>query len=393
MLNSKLFLASAVGARCGKRMANYPRRDSEKSKRSRTFARSLVVEFTGIAAGVFLVLVAIVLVTTLVRLLGLAAGGVMASDAVWAFLGFRVLNFLPVVLAISVFVSVLLALTRSYRDSEMVVWFSSGLSLMAWVRPVLVFSLPLVVTIALLTLLLSPWASSRSEDYQRELDAREDVSLLTPGVFHESKQADRVFFLEAMAGDQTRVANIFVQSIQQQRLGVMVAREGFQGLNENGDRYVVLLNGTRYEVQAGSAEYRTTQFERYWMRVGGGEPKEQAPNPSSLSTLKLIQDPTPINTAELHWRLGLPLSALVLALIAIPLSFVNPRGGRSVNLILAILVYAIYSNLLGMMRLWVSLGKVSTIVGFFGVHGLMLVLLALLFYRRISLRFFARLWQ
>jgi lipopolysaccharide export system permease protein len=393
MLNSKLFLASTVGARRDTRMANYPRRDSEKSKRSRTFERGLVVEFTGIAAGVFLVLVAIVLVTTLVRLLGLAAGGVMASEAVWAFLGFRVLNFLPVVLAISVFVSVLLALTRSYRDSEMVVWFSSGLSLMAWVRPVLLFSLPLVVTIALLTLLLSPWASSRSEDYQHELDAREDVSLLTPGVFHESKQADRVFFLEAKAGDQTRVANIFVQSIQQQRLGVMVAREGFQGLDEKGDRYVVLLNGTRYEVQAGSAEYRTTQFERYWMRVSGGNPREQAQNPSSLSTLSLIEDQTPINTAELHWRLGLPLSALVLALIAIPLSFVNPRGGRSVNLILAILVYAIYSNLLGMMRLWVSLGKVSTVLGFFTVHVLMLVLLVLLFYRRISMRFFARLWR
>jgi lipopolysaccharide export system permease protein len=393
MLNSKRYLAPAVGARRGKRMANYPRRVSEKSKRSRTFERSLVVEFTGIAAGVFLVLVAITVVTTLVRLLGLAAGGLMASEAVWAFLGFRALNVLPVLLSISLFVSVLLALTRSYRDSEMVVWFSSGLGLTAWVRPVLLFSIPLVITIGLLSLLLSPWASSRSEDYQHELEAREDVSQLTPGVFHESKRADRVFFLEALAGDQTRVANIFIQSMQQQRLGVMVAREGFQGVNEKGDRYVVLLNGTRYETEAGSPQYRMTQFERYWMRVSGGEPRMQAPAPSSLSTLQLAEDPSLINVSELYWRVGLPLSALMLALIAIPLSFVNPRGGRSVNLILALLVYAIYSNLLGMMRLWIALGKISGIVGFLAVHGLMVLILLLLFYRRMSLRFFARLWR
>jgi lipopolysaccharide export system permease protein len=371
-------------------MPNYPRTHSEKSKRSRTFERSLVAEFTSIAAGVILVLVGITAVTQLVRLLGQAAGGLVAADAVLAFLGFRALNSLPVLLSISLFVSILLALTRSYRDSEMVVWFGSGMSLLAWTRPVLRFALPVVVTVALLSLLLSPWASRRSQDYQRQLEARDDVSQIAPGVFHESKHADRVFFVEEVAGGADRVANVFVQSLQQGRVGIMVAREGFRETDEKGDRHIVLLDGTRYEGEPGSPEYRKMEFERYRMLVAAGEAKAKEPPPTSLSTLELLQKPTPLNVAELQWRLGLPVAALVLALVAIPLSFVNPRGGRSLNLIMAILVYVIYSNLLSMVRLWIALGKVSAVAGFLGVHGVMLALLALLFYRRIRLRLLPR---
>jgi lipopolysaccharide export system permease protein len=371
-------------------MPNYPRTDSEKSKRSRIFERSLVAEFTSLAAGVILVLVGITVVTQLVRLLGQAAGGLVASDAVLAFLGFRALNSLPVLLSISLFVSILLALTRSYRDSEMVVWFGSGMSLLAWARPVLRFALPVVFTVALLSLLLSPWASRRSQDYQRQLEARDDVSQIAPGVFHESKHADRVFFVEQVAGAAGRVGNVFVQSLQQGRVGIMVAREGYQETDEKGDRHIVLLNGTRHEGEPGSPEYRMMEFERYRMLVAAGEARTKEPPPTSLSTQELVENPTPLNVAELQWRIGLPVSALVLALVAIPLSFVNPRGGRSLNLIMAILVYAIYSNLLSMVRLWIALGKVSAVAGFLGVHGLMLALLALLFYRRIRLRLFAR---
>jgi lipopolysaccharide export system permease protein len=370
-------------------MPNYPRTQSEKSKRSRIFERSLVAEFTAIAAGVILVLLGITVVTQLVRLLGQAAGGLIAPDAVIAFLGFRALSSLPVLLSISLFVAILLTLTRSYRDSEMVVWFGAGISLLAWSRPVLRFALPVVLTVALLSLLLSPWAGSRSQDYQRQLEARDDVSQIAPGVFHESKHADRVFFVEQAAGGAGRVANVFVQSLQQGRVGIMVAREGFQELDATGNRHIVLLSGIRYEGEPGLPGYRKMEFDRYRMLVSAGEAKSREPPPTSLSTLELIENPTPLNVAELQWRFGLPVSALLLALAAIPLSFVNPRGGRSLNLIMAILVYAVYSNLLSMVRLWIALGKVSAVGGFLGVHGLMLALLAVLFYRRIRLRLFA----
>src|SRR6195256_4991705 len=109
------------------------------------FQRALLREFAGLAGAVFMTLFAIALTTRLIRLLGQAAGGKIPSDAVIAFLGFFALGTLPVLLSLTMFISVLMTLTRSWRDSEMVIWFNSGLSLAAWLRPVLLFSLPLIV--------------------------------------------------------------------------------------------------------------------------------------------------------------------------------------------------------------------------------------------------------
>ena len=138
----------------------------------------------------------------LVRLLGQAASGVITSTGVVALLGFAMINYLPVLLSLTLFIAVLMALTRSYRDSEMVVWFSCGLSLTQWIRPVLHVRAPLVLVIALLSLGLSPWAVANSEELRRQMDSRDDVSAISPGVFRESRQAERVYFVEEVAGER-----------------------------------------------------------------------------------------------------------------------------------------------------------------------------------------------
>src|SRR5664279_72790 len=112
------------------------------------FRRALLREFSQTAVAVFVALFAILLTTQLIRLLNEAAGGTLASQAVVALLGFGAINYLPVVLSLTVFVAVLLTLSRWYRDSEMIIWFTSGLPLTAWVRPVMRFALPLVLAIA-----------------------------------------------------------------------------------------------------------------------------------------------------------------------------------------------------------------------------------------------------
>src|SRR5512133_3093227 len=121
------------------------------------FHKTLLRELATAALPTFFVLLGITLTTQLVKLLGQAASGAITSLGVMALLGFTVLNYLPVLLSLTLFIAVLMTLTRSYRDSEMVVWFSSGLGLMRWMRPVLLFAAPLVFTIALLSLVLSPW--------------------------------------------------------------------------------------------------------------------------------------------------------------------------------------------------------------------------------------------
>jgi lipopolysaccharide export system permease protein len=349
------------------------------------FQRSLLREFANLAVAVFLSLFLIALTTRLIRLLGQAAGGKIPSDAVVAFLGFSALSVLPVLLSLTLFITVLLELTRSWRDSEMMIWFNSGLSLTHWVRPVLAFAAPLVAMIALLSFFISPWAAQMSEQYRSRVDSRDDISRVEPGAFGESRSRERVFFVESVAGDQSSVRNVFVNSIQQRRTGIMMSERGFSEYAPNGDRFLVLVSGRRYEGTPGQADFRVMEFERYATRIQTKEGDEPVPTQKSLSTLALIEAPTRVNLGELLWRIGVPLSALILALLAIPMSYVNPRAGRSVNLMFALLSYMVYSNLLSVSQARVAQGKLAFGIGWWLVHALMLTMLLALFAQRLQL--------
>jgi lipopolysaccharide export system permease protein len=349
------------------------------------FHRALLREFAQLATAVFLSLFLIAITTRLVRLLGQAAGGKIPTDAVVAFLGFFALNALPVLLSLTLFVTVLLTLTRSYRDSEMVIWFSAGLSLAAWVRPVLAFSLPLVALIATLSMVIAPWAVRMSEQYRSQVDARDVVARVDPGVFGESRSRDRVFFVESAGAASGEVRNVFINSVQHGRNGVMFSRKGLMETAPNGDRFIVMLDGRRYEGVPGEADYRVMEFERYEARVESTASEEPVPTHKSLSTPALLQNPSDANRGELVWRVGIPLSALILALLAIPMSFVNPRAGRSVNLLFALLAYLVYQNLISVSQARVAQGRLDFSMGWWLVHAAVLVVLIVLFAHRMSL--------
>lgn len=368
-------------------MPDYPQTARIKSKlfHQRQFQRALVLEFAGNGVLVFAILLGIVVISQLIRFLGEAVSGKLAVDGVLALLGFSALNYLPVLLSMSLFIAILLTLSRCYRDSEMVVWFSAGIGLTRWIRPVALFAAPVVTVIALLSLVLSPWAMKRADDFKAQLESRDELATLTPGVFRESGQSDRVYFVETVDVGNGRIGNIFVRSVQNSQLGTMVAREGLQQTMPNGDRFLVLLNGTRYEGTPGERDYRIVEFERYAMRIESAASKQLLPNVRTLSTLELWRNPTRWNLSELEWRLGLPISAAVLSLLAISLSYVNPRAGRSLNLVLAMVLYMLYSNMISVTNAWVGQGKLSPGIGLWGIHALMLLITALFFYYRMSL--------
>jgi len=357
------------------------------------FQRAIRREFTQSAAGVFIALFAILLTTQLIRLLGEAAEGAVAAEAVVALLGFSALNYIPTLLSLSAFIAILLALSRSYRDSEMVVWFSSGVSLTAWVRPVLVFIVPLVVTIAALSLFVSPWALSKSSEYRGNLETRRDAGQATPGAFQESSSGERVIFVEGVADDESYVKNVFVSSVQNQRLGVTMAATGHQEFASNGDRFIVLENGRRYEMEPGSAEFRIMEYARYAVRVETKEARGVEKTPRNTPTLELLRNDSRTHRAELLWRVSVPVSAIILALLAIPLSFVNPRAGRSANFLLALFAYLVYNNMMTVGQAWVASGRISFLGGLLGIHLFMCCLLPLLFFRRIAVLSFARFFR
>lgn len=349
------------------------------------FQRALIREFSNLALAVFATLFAITLTTQLIRLLGQAASGQVLTEGVLALLGFSALNYLPVLLSLTLFISILMALSRSYRDSEMVIWFSCGQALTAWIRPVLVFAMPLVLVIALLSMFLSPWALGMAENFRRQMQSRDDAARVTPGVFREAGNADRVFFVEGISGDELNVQNVFVAQTEKGQTSILVSQRGFRETAANGDRFVVLLNGRRYDGVPGSLEYKLMEFERYTIRVETPEASRAEASTKSQNTIALASDTSNNARAELLWRLGLPISAFTLALLAIPLSFVNPRASRSINLVFALLTYMVYANLVSIVQAWVAQGRVGFQIGWWSVHAMMLALLVLLMWSRLRI--------
>ena len=348
------------------------------------FHRALLREFASLAGAVFMTLFAIALTTRLIRLLGQAAGGQIPTDAVIAFLGFFALGTLPVLLSLTMFISVLITLTRSWRDSEMVIWFGSGLSLTAWLKPVMLFALPQIAVIAALSLVISPWAAQMGAQYVTRLEARDDVSRVNPGVFGETGNKERVYFVESISGDAATVQNVFVSSVQQQKSGVSMSRVGRTETAPNGDRFIVLEDGRRYEGAPGDEQYRVMEFQRYAARIETAESKEPQLSQKSMTTAQRLAHPTPVNLGEVLWRVGIPLSAAILVLLAIPMSFVNPRAGRSVNLLFALFTYIVYSNLLSVSQARVSQGRMEFGIGVWLVHAAMIALLVFMFARRMQ---------
>jgi lipopolysaccharide export system permease protein len=346
------------------------------------YRRALTRELALTTGAVLTVLMAIAMVILFIRLLGDVARGELANEAVFTFLGFSLLYFLPVLMTIALFAGVLLPLSRMWRDSEMVVWFSAGLSLTQWLRPVLAFAMPFTLVILLLTLVLNPWVQTKKAEYRQDLRSRSESSLIAPGLFAESDAGQRVYYVESLNPLTGIVRNVFMQSRIDGQLGLVVAREGYHTELFDGSRYLVFKNGRRYEGIPGQLDYRIVQFERYWMRLDRADIEASEPGIRQKPVTTLIDDTSPPARAELLWRLGVPVSALVLAVMAIPISFVNMRSRRSYGLLVALLLYFVYNNLLSLSQAWVAQDKLNPWVGMFAAHILMLFAVLALFYMR-----------
>jgi lipopolysaccharide export system permease protein len=348
------------------------------------FQRAIVAELSNTAGAVFTVLFSIIFSVGLVRILGEAAGGRVDSSAVFAIVALTALTYLPTVLTLTLFVSVLMTVSRAYRDSEMVVWLASGQSLFAWIVPVLRFAAPIVVLVAVLSLALSPWSNRQIVESKMRFAQRDDVSKIAPGRFIESGGADRVFFVESVDLAGARVKNVFVSHRSQGREGVIVAAQGVIELRPDGERFLVLEQGRRYEGRPGEAEYRMVEFDRYAIRL---DTKPEAPLAELAARAKtsgeLWQQPTTWNLGELLWRIGLPIVAALVALLAIPLGYTNPRVGRSFNLIVAVLAFLLYNNALSIVQSSVQRGRLPFSIGLWIAHAVVALLIVLLFVRRV----------
>ena len=313
----------------------------------------------------------------------LASKGIIPNDSILTILVFSLLKYLPILLTLTLFLTILLTLSRWFRDSEMMIWFSSGLGLTSFIRPILFFSLPIILLIGFLSLYLSPWATQKSEEYKAGLKNRDELATISPGSFKESKSKDRVFYVEGFGDLGSKVKNVFVQSEQNGKLGIIVSNEGSRVSTNTDDEYIVLKKGKRYEVNHENNHFTEIKFSDYGFLVEKKLPPIIDVNQvEAMPTLLLLLTKGNREIAEFVWRVSLPISGIVLIILAIPLSFINPRSGRSVNIIIAIMIFAIYNNLMGVTQSYINLGKLNPYIGGSIVHLLIIMIASYLMMRR-----------
>ena len=338
-----------------------------------------------------IVILTIVITMFLIRTLGQAAGGAVAAQDVALLLGYIALENLPNILSMSLFIAVVATLTRMYRDSEMVIWFTSGVGLARVLPPVLRLAAPLLLLVAALALFVWPWGNRQVAELRERYERRSDVARVAPGQFQSSADGQRVFFIDRETGGDSSARNVFVLERRAGSESVTSAKSG-RIETDDGQRYAVLERGQRSDLDLATGAKRVAEFASY--RVLAGEASGSGDgklSPKARSTWQLLTEPTNRHLGELTWRIGLGLGGLNLVLLGVGLAAGNPRRAGSWNLLLALLAFVVYYNLLNLSQTWVASGRLTVGAALLLVHGgTFMLALSLLWWRERGAVAFAR---
>jgi lipopolysaccharide export system permease protein len=300
----------------------------------RNFGASTVILFT------------IVMTIMLIRILGQASKGQADPSEVILLIGLNGVGNAGPILTLSMFISIVSTFSRMYLDSEMIIWFSSGLSLSKFLKPLWQFCWPVILVIALLAVFAWPWSNTQTQYLKDRFEKRSDIERVAPGQFQESATDQMVFFIEKKKNDNDVATSVFISKIEGDLETITTAKSGNVEFSKT-DKFLSLKQGQQTVLNHQTGEVRVTEFESFNFLLDPAK-RQILTNLQSqmLSTLELLQSSERINLGELFWRLGLFIAAFNLALIAVQLASVNPRVGRSYSLAMAILCFMGYYNML-----------------------------------------------
>lgn len=328
------------------------------------------------ALAVSIVLVIVLLGAYLSDMLQDIAGGRIPAG----FLGIQLALHLPEtmsnILPLAGFVAVMWGLGRFYRDQEMAVMRSSGFGWRYLLKPLLSLVVPIAIALLVLGLVVAPGSARMAEEKLEEAFRSAAVWGLQAGKFHVLKQGDLVLYAEAIDADGSSLKNIFIKQRHNDREQVWVAQRGRYWMDtDTGDRYLVLEDGKVTDVAPGQLDVRELSFARNDLRLPEPEfRKRKNARINSVTSAELFEQGNSEAIAELQWRLSPAITVIVLGLLAIPLAHSEPREGRGVRVVLGILVYILYGNLLYLCRTWVTAGVLPVWIGLWWVHVVFLII-------------------
>ena len=280
------------------------------------------------------------------------------------------------------FLAVLLALSRMSSDNELTVIFACGISNRRVIRNVLMFSGSMAIIIAVLSLIVVPNVMSGRYELEQKAKMSADTTGLIAGNFKESRNGEWTFYSEGMSDDKQQMLNVFIEIHKGERPLVFRADKGqFEIDSETGNKYLVLVDGYRYEGNAGEQDFTIAKYATHSLLIEEGKEQQLRERHKALPSKVLWERGGNRDLAELQWRVSTAVMTIILSMIAMSLANSGPRKGRYASLFPAILIYIIYSNLLGVSRAWIIKGTLPPVLGSLWVHILMLSILAIILNR------------
>ncbi len=326
---------------------------------------------------VLLVLLVIVLSTETVHLLSWITQGFIPVSAFLAYLVNSMFQFSVILVPLSLLMGILLGFGRLYKDSEMTAIMSAGMGPLQWYRSLLLVVIPTTVLVVILSLFIKPMMEHQRAVITAKVSSRSEIDSLLVGQFNRASQGGAVLFLEAEGKNNKQRKNTFFQQEKDNKTQVDVAASSSSYIDKNGNRYMVMHHGVQYVGNAGEAAMKIIEYDDYGLHIDKKEVAVHS-SASTKSMRELWASSIPKDKAELQWRISIPIAALIVSLIALPLSKTSPRSGRYSKLVLALILYLVYSNLISMAYSWIIQQKIPAWIGIWWVHILAVIFLFIL---------------
>ncbi|PAX10371.1 LPS export ABC transporter permease LptF [Klebsiella pneumoniae] len=305
--------------------------------------RYLVRETLKSQLAILFILLLIFFCQKLVRILGAAVDGDIPTNLVLSLLGLGIPEMAQLILPLSLFLGLLMTLGKLYTESEITVMHACGLSKAVLIKAAMILALFTGAVAAVNVMWAGPWSSRHQDEVLAEAKANPGMAALAQGQFQQASDGNAVMFIESVNGN--RFHDVFLAQLRPKgnaRPSVVVADSGELSQQKDGSQVVTLNKGTRFEGTAMLRDFRITDFNNYQAIIGHQAVTSDPDDTEQMDMRTLWQTHTDRARAELHWRFTLVATVFIMALMVVPLSVVNPRQGRVLSMLPAMLLYLVF---------------------------------------------------
>lgn len=318
--------------------------------------------------------------------LGDAASGRIPPEYVLKLLWLRMLAMQTEVLPLMLFLAITLAFSRMNQDNELAVMAAAGMGRRFQLRIVMHFCLAFSLLFSLVVFVGVPVVKQQIYDLKRLAWQEASFSALAAGKFREINKGENVVYIEKLSDNKKNMKNVFLQIRENDKSSVLKSDSAYFEIdNDTGNRYIVFENGRRYQGTPGMLDFRITEYEKYAALIEINEEIKTRDDPEAMSTPDLFGSSDPEHQAELQWRISAIIICILLSILGVVLNQ-YPFGQKPFTLLIfGIMIYFIYSNLLGISQTLLEKDKLPAIIGLWWVH-VLVILIILAIYHYMSLR-------